>query len=78
MDSMTEWAGKRVEKLSKAANDAHARALQAITDWSNLVDGKKPSASVILRYEIWKRKQERKQNGHTNEKPLETSGECDL
>ena len=77
MDSMKTWARKRHEKLSKAAYEAQKRALQALGEWVRLEKGEKPPASVTLRYEVWKRSQLRKQNGH-NDKPQKESGERDL
>ena len=69
MDSIEEWACKRYDKLNMSAKNAAGRANRAWADWYNIATGKTPPASVTLRYEVWKRSQLRKQNGHTNDKP---------
>ena len=57
MDSMEEWAWKRYLKLKNAAEEADDKAGLAFEDWAGLSEGKVPSASIIRRYKIWKRKQ---------------------
>ena len=64
MDSIEEWARKRHEKLGTAAYVAVNKYIGSQLEWQDIKNGKTPPASVIRRYEIWKRKQLRTQNGH--------------